>query len=58
MTRIGDLWRELSNECGRKIKNRSDASFADFADKVLEIAAMEKKFFAALLKEKFINKHH
>ena len=58
MTHIGDLWRELSNECGRKIKNRSNASYDDFADKVLEIAAMEKKIFAALLKEKFIKNNH
>jgi hypothetical protein len=58
MTQIGDLWRELSNECGRKIKNRSNASYDDLADKVLEIAEMEKKFFTAMLKEKFIKNHH
>jgi len=58
MNQIGDLWRDLSNECGRKIKNRSNASYNDLADKVLEIAKMEKKFFTGLLKEKFIKNHH
>ncbi|MDR0295461.1 MAG: BtrH N-terminal domain-containing protein [Prevotellaceae bacterium] len=52
MTRIGDLWRLLALECGRKIKNRSEVSYNDLADKVVEIAAAEKKFFLALKKEK------
>jgi len=53
MNHIGNLWRELALECGRKIKNRSSASYNDLADKLVEIAASEKKFFVALQKEKF-----
>jgi len=53
MTHIGDLWRELSLECGRKIKNRSKATYNDLADRLVEIAALEKKLFVALQKEKF-----
>jgi len=52
MTRIGDLWRQFALECVRKFKNRSNASFDDLADKVVEIAEAEKKFFVALKKEK------
>jgi len=50
MTHIGDLWRELALECLRKCKNRSTASYNDLADKVVDIAAAEKKFFVALKK--------
>jgi hypothetical protein len=53
MTRIGDLWRQFALECSRKFKNRSEASYNDLADKLVEIAAAEKKFFVALKKEKF-----
>jgi hypothetical protein len=53
MTRIGDLWRQLALECVRKFKNRSQASYDDLADMLVEIAAAEKKFFVALKKEKF-----
>ena len=53
MSHIGDRWRQLALECGRKIKNRSDLSYDDLADKVVEIAAAEKKFFVSLKKEKF-----
>jgi hypothetical protein len=52
MTGIGDLWRLFALECGRKFKNRSKESYHDLADRVLEIAAAEKKFFIDL--EKFI----
>jgi hypothetical protein len=52
MTRIGGLWRQLALECGRKFKNRTDASFDNLADKLVEIAAAEKSFFRALKKEK------
>ncbi|MDR2972773.1 MAG: BtrH N-terminal domain-containing protein [Bacteroidales bacterium] len=55
MNCIGDLWRELALECGRKFKNRTNASYNDLADKVLEIAETEKKFFVALKKEKLNN---
>jgi len=53
MTRIADLWRHFALECVRKFKNRSKLSLDDLADKVVEIAAAEKKFFTALKKEKF-----
>ena len=53
MTHIGDLWRQFALESGRKIKNRSNTSYDDLANRVLEIAAAEKKFFTALNKEKF-----
>jgi len=52
MTRIGDLWRQFALECIRKLKKRSNASFNNLADKVVEIAEAEKKFFVALKKEK------
>jgi hypothetical protein len=52
MTRIGELWRQFAVECGRKIKKRSELSYNDLGDKVLEIATAEKKFFIALKKEK------
>ena len=48
ITRIGDLWRQFALECSRKFKNRSEASYDDLADKLVEIAAAEKKFFVAL----------
>jgi len=50
MTNIGDLWRQFTLECGRKFKNRSKESYDDLADRLLEIAAAEKKFFVALKK--------
>jgi hypothetical protein len=53
MTRIGDLWRQFALECGRKLKNRSEASYNNLADKLLKIAAAERKFFIVLKKEKF-----
>ena len=52
MTRIGDLWRYFALECVRKFKNRTNASFDDLADKVVEIAEAEKKFFGELNKFK------
>jgi len=52
MNQIGDMWRSFALECGRKFKNRSEASYDDLADKLLEISVAEKKFFAALKKEK------
>ena len=52
MTGIGDLWRQFTLECGRKLKNRSEASYHDLADKLVKIAAAEKKFFITLKKEK------
>ena len=48
MTRIADLWRHFALECVRKFKKRTQASFDDLADKLLEIAEAEKKFFVAL----------
>jgi hypothetical protein len=56
MNKIGDLWRQFALECGRKFKNRSETSYNDLADKLVEIAAVEKKFFVALHKEKFEKK--
>ena len=50
MTHIGDLWRQLALECVRKFKNRSNATYDDLADKVVEIAKAEKEFFGALLR--------
>jgi hypothetical protein len=50
MTEIGDLWRQFALECGRKIKNRSNASCNDLADKLLEVATAEKIFFTELKK--------
>jgi len=52
MTHIGDLWRQFALECVRKFKNRNEASYDDLADRLVEIAAAEKKFFVALKKEK------
>jgi hypothetical protein len=51
MNRIGDLWRLFANECGRKFKNRSDISYKELADKLMEIATAEKRFFVDLRKE-------
>jgi hypothetical protein len=53
MAQIGDLWREFALECCRKFKNRSQVSYNDLADKLVEIAAAEKIFFTALKKENF-----
>ena len=50
MTNIGDLWRLFALECGRKFKNRSKESYNDLANRVLEIATTEKKFFINLKK--------
>ena len=50
MNRIGDRWRQFALECGRKFKNRNDASYNELADRLLEIAAAEKKFFIDLKK--------
>ena len=52
MSRIGDLWRQFALECARKFKKRSEASYDDLADKLVEIAAAEKKFFVTLKKVK------
>jgi hypothetical protein len=48
MTHIGDLWRLFSLECSRKFKNRTQASYDDLADKLVEIATKEKDFFNKL----------
>jgi hypothetical protein len=53
ITRIGDLWRQFALECSRKFKNRSELSYNNLADLLVEIAASEKKFFTALKKEKW-----
>jgi len=50
MSKIGDMWRDLALESGRKFKNRSDASYDDLADKLVKIAAAEKEFFVTLKK--------
>jgi len=52
MTRIGDLWRQFALECGRKLKKRSEMSYNNLADLLVEIAAEEKRFFTALKLEK------
>ena len=52
MYRIGDLWRQFALECGRKFKNRTQSTYNDLGDKLLEIADAERKFFVALRKEK------
>jgi hypothetical protein len=50
MTQIGDLWRQFSLECGRKIKKRSNITYNELSDMLHEIATAEKKFFLALRK--------
>ena len=50
MNSIGDLWRQFALECVRKFKNRSDLSYDELADMLVEISAAEKKFFIALKK--------
>jgi len=50
MTCIGDLWRQFTLECGRKLKKRREASYDDLADRLFEIAGAEKKLFIALRK--------
>jgi hypothetical protein len=52
MYRIGDLWRQFALECGRKFKNRTQSTYNDLGEKLLEIADAEKKFFLTLKKEK------
>jgi len=48
ITRVGDLWRQFALECVRKFKKRTNASYNDLAEMVLEIAAAEKNFFISL----------
>jgi hypothetical protein len=50
MNTIGDLWRQFALECVRKFKNRSNISYNELADKLMEIATAEKTFFIALKK--------
>jgi len=50
MNNIGNLWRDFAVEGTRKLKNRGNISYDELADKLLEIAAAEKKFFVALRK--------
>jgi len=50
MNNIGDLWRQFAVECLRKVKNRSETSYDELADMLVEISAAEKKFFIALKK--------
>jgi len=50
MNNIGNLWRQLAVEGGRKLKNRNSISYNELADKLLEIATAEKEFFVALKK--------
>lgn len=50
MANIGNMWREFAVEGGRKLKNRTEISFDELADKLQEISAAEKKFFVALKK--------
>jgi len=50
MNNIGDLWRQFALQCARKFKNRSETSYDELADKLVEIAAAEKEFFVALKK--------
>jgi len=52
INRIGNLWREFAIAGGRKLKNRNTVSYDELADRLLEIAAAEKRFFVALRKEK------
>jgi hypothetical protein len=50
MNTIGELWRQFAVEGGRKLKNRSNISYGELADKLMEIATAEKAFFIALRK--------
>jgi hypothetical protein len=50
MTNIGDLWRLFALECGRKFKNRTNESYNDLADRLLEISRKEMEFFVSLRK--------
>jgi len=50
MNHIGDLWRQFALECGRKFKNRSNESFNDLSNRLLNISTAEKKFFIRLKK--------
>ena len=54
MNNIGLLWRDFAVEGCRKLKNRSDVSYKNLADKLLSIAAAEKEFFLTL--KKYIKK--
>jgi len=51
MSRIADLWRYFALECVRVFKKRTNTTLDELADKLLEIADAEKKFFVALKKE-------
>ena len=50
MNNIGDLWRQFALECGRKFKNRSNESFNDLSNRLLNISNAEKNFFIRLKK--------
>ena len=50
MNKIGNLWRQFAIESGRKIKSRTNMPYNELADKLLEIAAIEKIFFVTLRK--------
>ena len=50
MNNIGNLWRQFATESGRKIKNRTNLSYNDLGDMMLEIAETEKMFFVTLRK--------
>ena len=50
MNNIGNLWRQFATESGRKIKNRTNLSYNDLGDMMLEIAEAEKMFFVTLKK--------
>ena len=50
MNTIGDLWRQFALECGRKFKNRSNESFNDLSNRLLNISNAEKNFFIRLQK--------
>jgi hypothetical protein len=50
MNDIGNLWRQFAVEGTRKFKNRSDISYSELADKIMEIAVAEKEFFISLKK--------
>jgi len=50
MSKIGNLWRQFALESGRKVKSRTNLSYGELADKLLEIAAAEKIFFVTLKK--------
>ena len=51
MNSIGDLWRQFALECVRKMKNRSNETYNDLADRLLEISTAEKTFFTNLKKQ-------